>query len=84
MGLGKLSYGHTLMQQVRGHCRDSQAQAITPFALAAFIYPPWLLVKTLFTPLFLTWSQEGRARHFVILVGSLMIQSRNTREETPQ
>lgn len=84
MGLGKLSYGHILMQQVRGHCRDSQAQAITPLDFAAFIYPPWLLAKTLFTPLFLTRSQERIAQHFVISVGSLMIQSRNTREETVQ
>ena len=62
MGLRTLSYGHTLMQQVKGHCLDSQASAITPLVLSAFIYPPRLLRGNfIYAPFFiLTLSLERR------------------------
>lgn len=91
MGLRKLSYGHSLMQQIRGHCRDGKAPAIIPLVLAAFIYPPWaFFCENFIYALFLTWSQERRAQRFVILVGSLMTwkekkkKTLNTREEAEQ
>lgn len=53
MGLSELSYGRTLIQQVRGHCLDSQAPAVIPLVLAAFISPHRLLCENfIYAPLF--------------------------------
>ena len=77
------------MQQIRGHCRDSQASAVIPHVLAAFIYPPWLLEeregeKETIYALFLTRSPERGTLCHLGGITDESVKKKNTREEAVQ
>lgn len=69
MGLSEISYGHTLIQQVMGHCCDSQTSALIPLVLAAFIYLPPLgsLWNFIYAPFFN--SEPGKKSTTLCLLG---------------
>lgn len=80
----ELSYGHSLMQQIKGHRCDSQASAVIPRVFTAFIHPlwhSWKRKKNYLCSVFNLEPGEREAQHFVISVGSQMIQLKKKKKE---